>query len=114
MPVIESVDNSTLISERLVNNLAHAKSRRREPVGVEMVRDLRLRENNCFKPSAGRGTCCSFSCINSGLAEFLKKFCNEVHVSVAHIWPLASEMLQRLNLVSCGDAVIAVAICSLQ
>lgn len=82
MPEIESVVNSTPISDRLVNNSAQAKSRRREPGGVEMVRDLSLRESICFKPAAGRGTCSSFSCVSSGFAAFLKRFCNEVHVAV--------------------------------
>lgn len=76
-----------------------------------MVRDLSLCESICFRPAAGRGTYLSVSFVNCELAAFLKRFCNEVHEFVREN---TSTALLRLNLVNSGDAVIAVAICSLQ
>lgn len=114
MPDRESSYNSTLSSDRLVNNLAQAKSRRREPVRVEIMRDLSLGESICFSPAAGRGTFSSTKGINFGLSTFLKRVCIEVHVSVIGLLLSASVMLQRPNLVNCGDDVITAVICSLQ
>ena len=110
MPVTESEDNSTPISSRVVNNSAQGNLRRREPVGVDMVRDLSLCKSVWFRPAAERGTYRSSSCVNCGLVALPKRVCSEVQLSVIGRLFSAPTRFIRLNRVNFGDAAITMTI----